>query len=90
MPLSPITAQARALLGAVARDAEALDPDLKLGFLRVVEQLNTIDTRHGEVEEQLIRHRLLLERTLGLMTAQGAGLVASEALDVMIGARALG
>ena len=84
MPLSPITAQARALLGAVARDAEALDPELKLGFLRVVEQLNTIDTRHGEVEEQLIRHRLLLERTLGLMTAQGAGLVASEALDVMI------
>ena len=84
MSRSPITAQARALLGEVAREAEALDPDLKLGFLRVAERLNAVDAQHGEVEAQLVRHRLLLERTLGLLTAQGAGLVASEALDVMI------
>ncbi len=84
MSRQPITAETRVALAQVSEPATALDPELRLGFVRLTRQLDRVDQAHREAQEAAERYRLLLDRTLGLVMAQGVGLVASEALDVMI------
>jgi DNA-binding NtrC family response regulator len=80
MTLTPL----RELLAQIEAAAVALDPALRIEFVRVRQQLDGLDREGERMRAQVERHQILLDRTLGVVTAQGAVLVASEVLDVMI------
>lgn len=82
-----VTAETSAALAEVSEPWIAMDPELRLGFIRTTRQLDRLDRLdqgHLDALGAAARYRMLLERTPGLVMAQGVGLVASEASDVMI------
>ena len=76
------------LIGALAdleREALELEPGLRRRFLGLRKAVDASAREVDRLRENLRRHQLLLERSLALAGTGGAGLIASEVLDVLIG-----
>ncbi|MCB9791703.1 MAG: sigma 54-interacting transcriptional regulator [Alphaproteobacteria bacterium] len=61
-----------------------IEPELKPSFLRLSQGLQQLSLAKAQAEQRAARLQTLLERSMTLVGAEGAGLVADEVLDVMV------
>ena len=73
------------LVEALEGEVIALDPTLRRRFLALRKEVNASERAAGRLRANLERHQRLLDHSLRLASVSGAGLIASEVLDFLIG-----